>query len=120
LADLAQHRAILFHGHEGHQRWTLNGPKGTEHVGVSGPINVDDMGMQLALVERDVGVARVPLLLVEESLRKGRLVRVLPEYTRKEASLYLVYPALRQVPTRVRLLRDFLFDELKRGLAQRV
>jgi DNA-binding transcriptional LysR family regulator len=37
-------------------------------------MNVDDMGLQLALVERGVGIARVSLLLVEDSLREGRLV----------------------------------------------
>ncbi len=119
LADLAQHDVVLFKAAtaQGTQRMKLSGPKGTESVTVRGKINVDDMSFQLPLAEHGVGIALMPALVVEESLRAGRLERVLPQYTRKDAALYLVSVASRHMPKRVTLLRDHLYEALKRDLA---
>jgi len=118
LKDLARHRAILFRSSTGTAHWRLSGPSKTESVVVRGPVNVDEMGFTLPLAERGVGVAFVPSVLADRSVREGRLVRVLPQYDRHDASLYLVYPAQRQVPKRVALLRDFLHKGLRAKLGQ--
>jgi len=117
VADLARHRMILFNATGSSQRIKLGGPSGTESVTVQGPVNVNEMSFQLPLAEHGIGIALVPALLVELSVREGRLVHVLPQYGRREASIYLVYPAQRQVPKRVTLLRDYLYVALKRELS---
>jgi DNA-binding transcriptional LysR family regulator len=77
------------------------------------------MGFQIPLAENGAGIAMLPALAVDKSLRAGHLERVLPEYARKDASLYLVSRAPRHMPKRVVLLRDFLFEQLTRDLARR-
>jgi DNA-binding transcriptional LysR family regulator len=116
LSDLSRHRAILYKlGHGA--RWKLSGPSGTESVLVRGVVNVDEMTFQVPLAEHGVGVAMLPLMVADEPLRSGRLVRVLPQYSRKEGTINLVYPALRHVPKHIGLLRDFMYEDLKRELA---
>jgi DNA-binding transcriptional LysR family regulator len=107
----------LFRGHAGSQRFTLNGPSGSESVIVQGAIDVDEMGFQLPLAEQGVGIALMPGIAVEASLRAGRLERVLPQYARKDASVYLAYVAQQHAPRRVVLLREFLYEQLSRELA---
>ena len=116
LSDLSRHRAILYKlGHNA--RWKLSGPSGTETVLVHGVVNVDEMTFQVPLAEHGVGVAMLPLMVVDEALRTGRLVRVLPQYSRREGAISLVYPELRHVPKHIGLLRDFMYENLKRELA---
>lgn len=117
LADLAQHQVVLFKAAQGTQRLKLSGPSGVESVTVRGAIDVDDMAFQIPLAENGVGIALIPALAAEASLRNGQLERVLPQYSRKDAALHLVSAASRHLPKRVTLLRDFLFEQLKRDLA---
>lgn len=118
FADLARHRVILHNAPQGSSRLRMSGPRGSESVTVRGPINVDEMAFQLPLAESGAGIAVVPLLVAEDFLRSGRLIRVLPQYSRRDAAIHLVYPPQRSTPKRVVLLRDHIYDTLKRDLAQ--
>ena len=117
VKDLEQHRAVLFHSSPGTTTWKLSAGAKTESANVHGPVNVDEIGFLVPLVERGVGIALVPELVARRSLHEGRIVRVLPGYSRRDASIFLVYPAQRQVPKRVALLRDFLFRSLRSKFA---
>lgn len=119
LSDLARHQVILFNSPLGSMQLKLTGNSGSESVTVRGSINVDEISSLLLFAERGAGIAFLPDSVVEDSLGEGRLVRVLPQYSRRDASLYLVYPALRQVPRRVALLREHLYAGLKAALAGR-
>jgi LysR family transcriptional activator of dmlA len=43
-------------------------------------------------------------------VESGRLVRVLPDYHARGASLYIVYPSAKNVPARVTAFRDFVVE----------
>jgi DNA-binding transcriptional LysR family regulator len=118
FADLARHRVLLYNAPQGMSRLRMTSPQGSASVMVRGPINVDDMAFQLPLTEYGAGIAMMPLLLADDSLRAGRLVRVLPGYARKDAAIHLVYPAQRHTAKRVVLLRDHVYDTLVRELAR--
>jgi DNA-binding transcriptional LysR family regulator len=117
FAELSQHRIILSNAPQGTSRMRMSGPRGAVSATVRGPINVD-LGFQLPLAECGIGIAMMPLLLADDSLRAGRLVRVLPGYARKDATIHLVYPPQRYVAKRVMLLRDHVYDTLTRELAR--
>jgi DNA-binding transcriptional LysR family regulator len=118
LAELARHKVILYNAPQGTTRIRMSGPKGMESVPVRGPINVDEMAFQLPLAEVGAGIAFMPMLLADESVRAGRLVRVLAQYVRRDASIYLVHPPQRTTPRRVILFRDHVFETLARELAR--
>ena len=113
LADLARHACVLFRASAMHTRWTLEGPRGEEAVEVAGPINCDEMSFAVHAAQLGVGVAILPIALAQPGVDEERLVRVLPELGVRGGAIYLVHPAMKHLPRRVQLLRDFLMTELK-------
>lgn len=59
-------------------RWPLRGPDGRADVRVSGPVRVDSPLVLIALARAGHGIGLTPRMLVEDDLRDGTLVEVLP------------------------------------------
>jgi DNA-binding transcriptional LysR family regulator len=53
-------------------------------------------------------------------LRAGKLVRVLPQYTMQELSVYALYPSRQYLDAKIRTWVDFMRDELPATLARDV
>lgn len=118
LAQLASHDVVLFRARQGKARLKLQGPKGDEEVEVRGPVSTDDLSSVRALISAGLGIGLLPIFL-ENTGPKGRAFqRVLPEYALKGGGLHLVMPHARYVPTRVRLLSDFLFEHFTPGACE--
>jgi DNA-binding transcriptional LysR family regulator len=116
IADLAAHKCVLFRANDGRSSLRLQGPGGEEVVEVRGPISTDDIGFVRRAVLEGAGIGLLPHQIVSE---QDKLVPVLPAYSLEGAVLYLVMPSGRHVPTRVRLLRDFLAERLGHSTAKR-
>jgi DNA-binding transcriptional LysR family regulator len=59
-----------------------------------------------------LGLAVLPLFIVADEIRTGRLIHVLPEDSPLPDTIYAVYPPTRHVPQRVRALVDYLGQRL--------
>jgi DNA-binding transcriptional LysR family regulator len=117
FSELALHDAVVFKSATGIVPWRLSGPRGVEHVEVTGPVIADDLATVRLLMLAGLGIALMPDAAVRADVERGALVRVLPAYALRGAALHLVSVPLRHVPTRVKLLRDFLLSEIPRRLA---
>jgi DNA-binding transcriptional LysR family regulator len=117
LQELVNHDCVLFRGVNGAARWSLSGKRGVESVTVRGPVNADDFPLVMRFACEGLGVALLPRQLALPGLITGELVPILPQYQVTGGALYLVHPASRQLPQRVRLLRDFLLQEIRREFA---
>jgi DNA-binding transcriptional LysR family regulator len=62
----------------------------------------------LALALKGTGLILVPAYLVEDDLKSGRLVRLLPDYATQETPVYAVYPHSRLLSAKTRTFIDFL------------
>ena len=60
------------------------------------------------------GIALARLPLVADSLARGDLVEVLPQFGGATRSFTLLYPHVRHVSLRVRTFVDFLLERLRR------
>jgi DNA-binding transcriptional LysR family regulator len=95
----------------GEERFTL--PSGEEKVMVpKHRIRLTNSRAILTAVLEDAGIARVAQWAVDEHLRDGRLVQVLPELRMERMSAYAVYLPSRYVPERVRKFVAFLVAEV--------
>ena len=112
-ADLARHRCVLFGAPTGRATWTLKGPRATETVEVSGPLNTNDFAFALEMTANGAGIALLPRF-VAESGGRGRVARVLGSYASPGIELHLVHAAGRYLPRRVAALRDLFVSELAR------
>jgi DNA-binding transcriptional LysR family regulator len=117
FSELSRHECVLFRGTKEVFPWRLSGPRGPETVRVSGAITTDDIHSVCGLIVAGVGVGMVPDTLAEPLVARGAMVRLLPAYSLRGGAIYVVSPPLRQLPTRVALLRDHLIAELPRALA---
>lgn len=112
--DLESRECVLFRGHEGVQRWTLEGPEGaTTTVSVSGRVNGGEYGFVSAAVKCGAGIGCVPWLLCHQALSQGRLVRLLPGWGMPGSQMHLVYPSAQYLPHRVALFRDLVLEWVK-------
>jgi len=101
LADLSEHRVLV-----------MRQESGPSAVDLTPAVVALDGAFLRALALEGVGIAMLPLALVEPDLSQGRLVRLLSgQDSPRRFSLYLLHPATPLLPTRVRAFRDFMAHE---------
>lgn len=95
------------------ETWELSrGPSQRRHTARGGfSANNGDLLAKLAV--HGEGVALLPHFIVEDDLRAGRLVQVLPEWSAPDIWLTLYYPPYDHLPLRVATFSDFFEVHVK-------
>ena len=117
--DLQSHRCIVFRGKDLEKTLALRGPHGEASVRVQGQVGGDDFTFVRSIILAGGGIGILPHINSAADEARGRLVRVLPEFHMRGASLYIVYPSARNVPTRVTAFRDFVIEAFDAWAAKR-
>ena len=96
---------------QNHYRWLLIGPEQQTATVHHQPrfITTDMIALRTAAVA-GVGVVQLPLLMLDEQLKEGKLVQLLPEWRAKQEIIHIVYPSRRGQLPAVRALIDFLAE----------
>ncbi|MDP2276456.1 MAG: LysR family transcriptional regulator [Archangium sp.] len=115
FAQVAEHDVVMFRGKQGKARLKLQGPNGDEEVEVRGRVSTDDLATARGLIAAGLGIGLLPIFLEKCGTRNAQFERVLPQYALKGGGVHLVMPSARYVPTRVRLLSDFLAEHFLSG-----
>lgn len=113
--DLARHDCIQFVLPSSGQLvpWLLQRDGRTIEWVTGGPLRcTDDILAPITLARAGGGLVQTYRFLVEDDLRDGRLVEVLPEHAGASRPFSLIYPARRHMPLRVRVLIDYLVAAL--------
>lgn len=113
-ADIAAHRVI---GFQKLPQWPLVNSTGESFLFVSEKsqcrIVVDDGYSQKLATMAGGGIAINSLWSVYDELQRGELVRVLPDWSVDDnAAVWLVYPKTNVLTKKVRVLIDFLLEEI--------
>lgn len=108
--DLAGHNCLLHLRTNPDDVWTLSGPEGDVAVEVSGSFSANSSLALRSGALRGLGIAFLPAYCVSSDLRSGHLVEVLREYPVAPRPVYMLYPHRRHLPTKIRLLIDFLVE----------
>jgi DNA-binding transcriptional LysR family regulator len=115
IEALAQHRCVLFRPRDGANEWVLTGPDGAAvRVEARGQIGADDYSVVRATVAAGGGISLLPEVV--GAATPEPLMRVLPGYVRRGATLFVVYPSTRNVPAKVSAFLDFLVAAFARRL----
>ncbi|MDN7632842.1 LysR substrate-binding domain-containing protein [Burkholderia cepacia] len=98
-----------------HHVWQLVGPNG-EHAQLRHHPRfvTDDMHALRDAAIHGVGIVQLPCMVVEDDLRDGTLVDVLPGWAPKGGLVHAVFPSRRGLLPRVRLLIDFLAEHIRK------
>lgn len=106
-SDLQEHECLGFSHTSLRTHWEFDGPNGRETVQVSGRLMVDHGEPLLRAALQGLGIMLQPTELVDEALRRGDLVRVLPNYTVPTRPLHILYAPDRRVTPKLRSFLDF-------------
>lgn len=119
LESLSDHQWVLYRSGTGRNAITLHGPSDeSRSLEVKPTLISDDMSFCRKAVAAGAGIGLLPIHSVMKEVAAGTVEQVLPAWTAPGASLYVVLPSNRFVPTRVALLRDFLVEHLGRQLQE--
>ena len=116
--DLAAHTGLHLSGNGTENSWKLSSKSKEEcAVGVKPRVCSDDMVTLKKAAESGLGIAALPLYLCRNAVRDGGLIRILPEWTAKTATITLLAPSRRGLLPSVRAFSDFLAAELPTAIA---
>lgn len=121
LDDIANHAALQLQiaGQEQPKAWVfwLNGKApgttpGTRMVQPKTRLTCNDFPSLLSACLAGLGISQFPQPMVMDALKRGTLVRLLPEYTLNGLQLFIHYPSRKQLPARVKAFVDFVLEGL--------
>lgn len=112
-ADLASHDCIFGPGNFGRDSWSFS-RNGTEmSVDVRGRIHTDSGPGAFACTMAGLGIAIMSTVMAGPEIKAGMLVPLLRGYKLSPVDVHAVFPGGPRPSTKVRVLVDFLVQELK-------
>ncbi|WP_321968975.1 LysR family transcriptional regulator [Paraburkholderia tropica] len=106
--QLTRHRVLAYTYFAGRDEWRFYGPEGEVVVRTQARVYSNNGDTCRTIALRDGGIILQPSFMVSEDLKRGDLVRLMPNYRSVELGIYAVYPSRKQLPLKVRCLVDFL------------
>ncbi len=110
--DLSRHDYIRFAWLADGDMLTLHNGEQTETIQTKGRYRVNNALAIRESLATGGGIGLCPLWLVQDLLDKGKLVRLLPKWHGQPQPLHLLSPSRRYQPVRVRLLLDYLIQQI--------
>ncbi len=111
-AYIAEHTVLAYSLLATGDHWELEGPQGKVKVLVHPVMRTNSGDTCRAAALKHQGIILQPSFLVEEDLRSGALVELMPQYRAAEFGIYAVYPSRQYVSAKIRLLIEFLAKAL--------
>ncbi len=89
-ADLQQHNCLVFLRATPQREWSFRGVS-SENIRVHGQLSANNGTALMNAALEGIGIVLLPQTLVQEALKDGRLVHLLPEHETLDRPLHLVY-----------------------------
>lgn len=112
-SELATHDVVGYSLLATGDQWQFEGPDGPVSVKVRPRFWSNNGDSCIAACVQGAGIQLQPTFLIDEELRRGALVEVLPQYQAATLGIYAVYPTRKFVLPKVRALVEFLDERLK-------
>jgi len=106
--DLGAHQCVLLSEKNNQAEWELVSGRKQAKVRVSGPISSRDFQSVSTFVYRGHGIGFLPSTYCDEKIRKGELIRLLPEWTSPRLDVHAIYPTRNFLPSRLHIFLEAL------------
>jgi DNA-binding transcriptional LysR family regulator len=110
--DIGKHTCIIDSNFRVGKQWPVISKAGDaatinvkSNVAVNSPKAVQEIAMAGG------GIGMIPEFIVEDSIKTGSLISILPNYTTLEFGLFAIYPHRKYVSRKVRCFIDFVLKE---------
>jgi DNA-binding transcriptional LysR family regulator len=114
IADLAGYKGIV-PNYLNTDTFEFEGPKGKVRLRLEPAMKSDDSTFSYHAVRAGVGIGFLPGWLVDDDLKSGALVQILPQYRQLPYELYASYISRKYLTSKVRSFIDFLVVSLGKG-----
>ena len=108
IEELDEHDHVLFTPGSRNQTWTLVHGDATYEFGRPARFASNNIGAVMCATLASTGIALITDFMIGDELAKGKLVRVLPEWSTRPTEVHAVYPAREKLPPRLSLFIDHL------------
>ena len=108
--DLETHNCLIYARGGWAEPWQVQGPDGPILIPCGGNIVSNNCDLLLASAIEGAGIISMPDFIVWDSIREGRLVPLLKEYTFAEVGIHALYPPTRHLSAKIRTFVDTLAD----------
>lgn len=118
--DLARHNCLQLSTVTRWNDWHLEDPSGSDSGGsdsggsdpvlLAGNFEANSADGVYHAARAGIGIARLSTYLVNDDLRAGRLVRLLPDYSDDDSDILAIYSGKRNLSPKVRAFIDFLVE----------
>lgn len=113
-SELEQHQLLSwFSNQREFFAWKLKTNGDTYDILNGQGLEFDDPEIAIATCQAAGGICPAAPFAVEESLRAGKLVTVLPDWSFQPRPMQLIYPSKRQLSVRVRCFIDWALQQMK-------
>jgi DNA-binding transcriptional LysR family regulator len=110
VGALAAHNCLIYTTSDETVEWRFRTNSGEVGVSPRGSLRSSDALTLRHAALAGLGIVRSPLFLIDEDLKAGRLIRVLPEASSIDPDLCAVISSRKFVPLKLRVFLDFLHD----------
>lgn len=105
--ELTGHRCLSYSPEAAVETWELSRGASRRSHKAEGGFSANNGDFLARLVANGEGIALLPRFIIEDELRLGRLVQILPDWQAPEIWLTLYYPPYAHLPLRVATFSDF-------------
>ena len=106
--DLEHHNGLLYKNAMNHVNWVGSSINQTQRFKIQSKV-VSNSGLALLeIAKAGLGIVNLPRFIIGQSLEKGELIELLPEYKQQKLEIHVVYPNRRHLPIKVRAFIEFL------------
>lgn len=109
-SELANHECLIYTLLPRNSEWCFARDGEETSVRVRGRLGVNNGDFLLNAAAEDLGIVISPTFIAAEEIRSGRLRCLLPEWKIAPSAIHAVYPQVRSLPRKTRLLIDFLVE----------
>ena len=110
--ELTQHNCLFYSYFQDGVEWSFQSPDGMQRIQPKGNYQVNNSDAIHRACLDGLGIANLPRFIVESDLQAGRLQTILTDFPLPEHGIYAVYPQRKYLPTKVKVLIEFLRDKL--------
>lgn len=110
--DMAVHNCLAYTNQASPLEWVFEHGTVPHSVAVAGNYRSNNLLALKDAAITGVGIARLPLWMVDAEIKAGSLHLVLENFRLQAFGIHAVFPSDRQIPAKVRLFVDFIKDEL--------
>ncbi len=115
--DLAKHRCLDFSFKRVVSEWPFVVDGATIHLPVRGGMLTNNGETMLTLTLQGLGIGRLGRFQIEDDLRTGRLMKLLPAFNLGDREeINVIFAKARHMPLRTRVFIDYLVERLSPGL----